>query len=361
MEKRTSKSSGYGMYTGIYWVLALGIVLGILIGLPVKNVEGWEGSPSELAALLVAGIGLAYILLSVVDWITQWRALASNPLPEDLDLSERAVASERLAALTGHTLLHRHIRRLLTAWAAGASGPQVATMAGNQMLRLLTTLVAEAAAFLLLLGASAGFAAPGLMLTLTTGLMVLLVLVAVARLQLATHLAGYIESNLLARVGNDTPAAAGLEFAQTVGKSVAESTAALAAAQAKLADQLAKAEADAAAKIAKAEQEAAAAMAKAQAEAAAQVSKAHQEGAAQLAKGQDKVAEQLGRVSELSASIDGIFKLQQAVDGALKGAAVTDQLNTTLAEFRKHLAASDELLKSAAKPRTIRLVEKENE
>ena len=51
MEKRKSKSIGYGMFTGIYGVLALGLVLGILIGIPLRRIEGWEGSLSELAAL----------------------------------------------------------------------------------------------------------------------------------------------------------------------------------------------------------------------------------------------------------------------------------------------------------------------
>jgi F0F1-type ATP synthase membrane subunit b/b' len=383
MDKRKSKCRGYGMFTGIYWIIALGVLLGILIGIPIRNTEGWQGSPSEWAGLLVAGLGLAYILLSAFDWLVQLRALMSNPLPDDLDLSERAVAAERHDALAGCTVLHRHIRRLLAAWAAGASGPQVAAMEGNQMLRTLGILAAETAAFFALLTAGAGFAAPGILLTLTSGLMVLLILVAVARFQLITHIAGYIESNLLARIGNDTPAAAGLEFAQAVGKSVTDSTASLAAAQTKFADQLAKAQSEAsaqlskaqgeaAAQITKAQQEASAQLSKAQGEAAAQISKAQsdaaaqvakaqQEGTAQLAKAQDKVAEQLGRVTDIAASVDNIFKLQQAVDGTLKGVAVTDEFKSTLVALKQHLAESDELLKNAAKPRTIRLVEKDNE
>ena len=403
MEKRKIKCSGYGMFTGIFWVVALGIVLGVLIGIPLQADSGWD--LSELAALLATGIGMAYIVLSFVDWTAQWRALASNPLPDDLDLSDRAVAGERLAALKGCTPLHRHVRRLLAAWAAGASGPQVAAMAGNQSLRMLGMLAAETVAVWALLACADNFIPPQVLLTLGTGLMALLVLLAVARFQLASHLAGYIESHLLARIGNDTPAAAGLEFAKAVAKSVSDSTAALAAAQAKFADQLAKTQqessvqlakalADAAAQLAKAQQEASAQLAKAHQEAAAPIAKAHQEAAAQvvkaqqeaasqiakaqgdasaqtakaqqeasaqLAKAQDKVAEQLGRVSEIAASIDNVFKLQQAVDNTLKGVAVTDEFKSTLVELRRHLAESDQLLKNAAKPRSIRLVERENE
>ena len=372
MDKRKSKCKGYGMFTGIFGVVALGLLLGALIGFPVRNVDGWQNSPSEWAAVLACGISLAYILLSGLDWLSQLRALSSNPLPDDLDLSERVVASERLAALTGCTILHRHIRRLLAAWATGASGPQVVAMAGNQMIRMLGILAAESLAILAMLFAVAGFAAPGVLLTLSSGLMVLLVLAAMARFQLASHLAGYIESHLLARIGNDTPAAAGIEFAQNLAKSVTGATAALAAAQSQLADQLAKIQGDAAAQtakaqlesaaqLAKAQTDAAAQIAKAQADAAAQTTKAHQDALAQLAKVQDKVAEQLGRVSDLGTSIDQIFKLQQAVEGTLKGVAVSEEFKSTLVELRRHLAESDALLKAVSKPRTIRLVEKENE
>ncbi|MGD9780848.1 MAG: hypothetical protein AB7V14_01705 [Kiritimatiellia bacterium] len=381
MEKRKAKCSGYGMFTGFFGVVALGIVFGVLIGIPLDADQGWD--LSALAALLATGIGLAYIVLSLVDWAVQRHALASNPLPDDLDLSDRAIAAERLAALNGCTPLHRHIRRLLAAWASGASGPQVAAMAGNQSHRMLGMLAAETAAVWALLACTANFIPPQVLLTLGTGLMALLVVVAIARFQLASHFAGYIESHLLARIGNDTPAAAGLDFAQAVAKSVSDSTAALAAAQATFADHLAKtqqeaaaltakAQADAAAQLAKAQADAAALIAKTQQETSAQVVKAQgdtsaklassqQEIAAQLAQAQDKVAEQLGRVTEIAASIDQIFKLQQAVDNTLKGVAVTDEFKSTLVELKRHLAESDQLLKNAAKPRTIRLVEKDNE
>lgn len=403
MEKSKAKCGGYGMFTSICWVIGLGILLGVALGVPFKANGNWERS--QLAALLATGIALAYILLSALDWFVQWRALAANPLPDDLDLSDRAVARERLAALKGCSPLNRHIRRLLAAWAAGASGPQVAAMAGNQMLRTLGILALETAAILVLLAGSADFGPPPALLTLGTGFMVLVVLIAIARFQLASHLAGYIESHLLARIGNDTPAAAGIEFAQAVAKSVSDSTSSLAAAQAKFADQLVKSQEQAAAQIAKAHQDAAAQMAKAQQETSAQLAKAHLEAAAPIAKAhieaaaqvvqaqqeaaalvaknqadmstklaaaqeqaasvlgkaQTEVATQLGRVTALASTIDNILKLQQAVDGTLKGVTVTEEFKSTLVELKRHLAESDQLLKNAAKPRSIRLVEKDNE
>ena len=381
MENRKSKCSGYGMFTGVCWVIGLGIILSVAIGLPLKKSLG--DNSSALAALVATGIGFAYVVLSAAEWLAQTRALKSNPLPDELDLSERSVAAERCKALTGCSTLHRHIRRLLTAWAAGASGPQVSSMAGNQMLRTMGVLAAETVAVLILLGSGAAFGAPQVLLTLGTGCMVLVTLMAIARFQLASQLAGYIESNLLARIGNDTPAAAGLEFTQVLGKAVTDSTASLATAQAKFAEQLAKVQADAAAQAAKAQTDAAAQLTKAHSDAAAQIASAQQEAAAQavkaqgetsaklaaaqqetaaqLAKAQDKVAEQLGRVTEIATSVDNILKLQQTVDGTIKGVTATEEFKSTLLELKRHLSESDEMLKNLAKPRSIRLVEQDRE
>ena len=157
MDKRKAKCSSYGMFTGIFGIVGLGIVFGALLGIPFKPADGW--SQSAIAALGATGIAIAYVVLSAIDWLAQWFALSKNPLPEDLDLSDRAVARERCAALAGRALLQRHIRRLLTAWAGGASGPQVAAMAANQMFRLLAMLAAEAIAIFVLLYAAAGFIA----------------------------------------------------------------------------------------------------------------------------------------------------------------------------------------------------------
>ena len=391
MEQRKAKCSRYGMFTGILYIGILGLVLGAALAVPFKP-ETW--TCSDVASVLATGIALAYVLLGAADWLLQRLALAKNPLPADLDLSDRAIARERVAALTGCSLLERHARRLLGAWGAGASGPQVAVMAANQTGRLLAILVAEAGAILVLLFAAAGFAAPGALLTLGTGLMALVALVGLARFQLASQCAGYIESHLLARIGNDTPAAAAADFAQAAGKAATESLAALAAAQAKFVDQLAKSQDQAAALAAKAQQDAAAQLAKAQAEAAAQIAKTQSEASAQVAKAQTEaaaqiaksqtdmaaqltaaldqssakigaaqteVATQLGRVTALASTIDNVLKLQQAVDGTLKGVTVTDEFKSTLVELKRHLAESDQLLKNAAKPRTIRLVEKDNE
>ena len=327
------------------------------------------------------------------------------PLPTDAVLDSvmteiEAAAQTMEPHLYGSTTTPAH-----RAWGNGASGPQIVTMAGNQMLRVLGLLVAESAAILILLFASAGFAAPGALLTLTSGLMVLIALVAIARFQLASKMSGYIESHLLSKIGNDTPAAASLDFAKAVAKSVSDSTAALAAAQTQFAVQLVQSQEKASAQLVKAQQDTAAQMAKAQLEAAAQLSKTQQDAAAQivktqqesaalvaktqqdataqltkaqadmaaklsstqeasaaqLAKAQVEIATQLGRVTALASTIDNVLKLQQSVDGTLKGISAAEEFKSTLVELHRHLSESDAILKNASKPRTIRLVEKDNE
>jgi hypothetical protein len=381
METHKAKCGGYGMVTGIYWVTGLGILFGALLGLRYHGDGEWP--PSLIAALLATGIACAYILLAALDWLMQRLALSRNPLPNDLEIADRAVAREQATGLKGGGLLARQLRRLLNAWGAGASGPQIAAMANSQTLRTLLVLAAEIAVVLVLLSAAAGFSVPQELLTLGTGLMLLAVIIAVARFQLATQLAGYVDSHLLARIGNDTPAAAGAEFAQQAAKSVGDSISSLTAAQAKFTEQLAKAQDTATAQYAKAQQEAAAQLAKAQQESASQITKAQtdaaaqvakaqadmaarlsaaqEQAAAQLGKAQTEVATQLGRVSELASSIDHVLKLQQAVDGTLKGVTVTEEFKNTLLELKRHLAESDTLLKNVSKPRAIRLVEAANE
>lgn len=346
MDKK-SKCGGSGMLTRICWVVGAGIILGVLLGLAFKAGSGWDRS--QLAALLTSGIALAYVLLAIVDCAIQCLSLRTNPLPQDLELSDRAIAGEQVQALKGGAPHQRQLRQLLTAWSAGASGPQVVAMAGNQLFRNMIVLGAETLGILAVLAASGSFGPPQALLTLDTGLMVLVVLTAIGRFQLAARLAGYTDAHLLAKIGNDTPAAAGVEFAQAAAKSVANSTETLAAAQTEFAGKLAASQKETAEQLAKAQKEAAEQMAKTQAETTAKLSEA-----------QNKVAEQLGRVTEVAASIDNILKLQQTVNGTLKGVTATEEFKETLVELKRHLSESDELLKNAAKPRTIRLVEQDN-
>ena len=110
MEERKAKCGCYGMFTGIYWIIGLGLVGAALLGLRYNG--GGEWTPSLLAALLATGIAIAYVGLSAVDWLAQRLALGRNPLPDDVEIADRSVARERVAVLKGCAPLTRQLRRL---------------------------------------------------------------------------------------------------------------------------------------------------------------------------------------------------------------------------------------------------------
>ncbi|MBQ9343807.1 MAG: hypothetical protein IJT88_01170 [Kiritimatiellae bacterium] len=371
----SNQKTGYGMLTPIHLVVLAGIVVGAI----ATSCMGAFKLPDVWIFSIVGGIGLAYVLLGLVDCILRARALAAAPL-DSQDVSDRAVARELAESLPGTGLLARHSRRLLAAWGAGATGQQVSRMAATQLYRALLALVAEGVAIFavvaigLLISDFPMFDAVVINIA-TTIILLLIPLVTLARIQGASRESGYIESQFLARIGNDTPAAATTDFAQKVETSVNAATArfadtetkaaaAIEAATAKLADAqqkalaaLTDAQTSASAAALKASTESAAALAKSSADAAQALAKSQAEAAAAMAQGQTEVAKQLERVTALAASIEKVLDLQKSVDGTLKSVSATDEFKSTLLELKRHLAESDELIKTATKPRRIRFVE----
>ena len=84
---------------------------------------------------------------------------------------------------------------------------------------------------------------------------------------------------------------------------------------------------------------------------------AQEKASARLAQAQDAIAKQLDRIAGLASTIDQTLQLQKSVDGTLKGVTAAEEFKSTLLELKRHLADSDQLLKNAARPRTLRLVE----
>lgn len=77
----------------------------------------------------------------------------------------------------------------------------------------------------------------------------------------------------------------------------------------------------------------------------------------QLAAAAAAVAEKLNEVTKLQQQIDSVLQLQKTVEGTVKSIAASDGFTSTLSALQKHLAESDNLVKMASKPRTIRLIE----
>ncbi|HBA83393.1 MAG TPA: hypothetical protein DCZ95_04780 [Verrucomicrobia bacterium] len=70
---------------------------------------------------------------------------------------------------------------------------------------------------------------------------------------------------------------------------------------------------------------------------------------------------QLDQIASLSKNIEQVLHVQEAVDSAVRDVATTEEFRKTLETLRKHIEESDNLLREVTKPRTIRLVETEEE
>jgi len=79
-----------------------------------------------------------------------------------------------------------------------------------------------------------------------------------------------------------------------------------------------------------------------------------------LNKASGAIAGQLDKIMQLEKDIQQVLHVQQVVDGSIKAVSSAEEFKATLSALRKHLEASDSLVREATKPRTIRLVEQDS-
>lgn len=323
---KTCGNCGCGMATCACKLLAAGVVAGAGLAFLYAGNAGEAGlkSGSLWGAAVAYGIGIAYIVLSIVECILQGKAVKADSLGGGVEWSDRDVAAEQGGALKGKSMVVRDARALLGAWGAGASGPQVARMAATQTGRWVAMVAGEAVAVWAICSAGDGFAAPQELLSLGTAVMVGVALAALWRLQTVVAESKYVEAKLLAQIGNDTAAAAADALTERAGKNIE-------AAMGKLEETAKKA--------------------------GESIAAAQEKAVAKLAQNQAEVAKQLDRVAGVASSVDELLQLQKKVDATLKTVTVTNEFQTTLSGLRQHLSEADSLLKEARKPRKIRLVE----
>lgn len=333
----------------ILWIL----LVGILVGAGFAFVLDKDNStPGLWVTSIASALAAAYVVYALIDCIRRGLAVRRDPLGAN-EVSDRDVAAG-LAESLPCGALSCQARPLLAAWGAGATGPQVARMAASQLVRSILAAAFEGIAFFAIL--SIGLVAHGDTSCTCAAPSILAILVpifALLRIQCAVAESAYLESSLLALIGNDTPAAAATDFAQKASDAMASATDKLSDAQKAAASSVQSSTSA----LAEAQQKALAALAKAQTDSAASVAKAQSEAADAIAKGQAEIAKQLDRVNALASTIDNVLRLQQSVDGTLKDISAADEFKTTLLELKRHLAESDELIKTATKPRRIRFVE----
>lgn len=323
---KTCGNCGCGMVTCACKLLVAGVVAGAALAWLYAGNAGEAGlkSGSLWGAAVAYGIGIAYVVLSVVECILQARAVKADSLGGGVEWSDRDVAAEQGGALKGKSMVARDARALLGAWGAGASGPQVARMAATQTGRWVALAAGEAVAVWAICSAGDGFAAPQELLSMGTAVMLGVALAGLWRLQTVAAASKYVEASLLAHIGNDTAAAAAEALTDRAGKGIE-------AAMGKLEETAKKA--------------------------GESIAAAQEKSVAKLAQNQAEVAKQLDRVAGVASSVDELLQLQKKVDATLKTVTVTNEFQTTLAGLRQHLSEADSLLKEARKPRKIRLVE----
>lgn len=82
--------------------------------------------------------------------------------------------------------------------------------------------------------------------------------------------------------------------------------------------------------------------------------------AEKLGKVSQDLAASLEKIAALGKDIEKVLHVQQTVEGAMKSVSTSEEFKKTLTTLQAHLAASDELVKQASRPRKIRLVEGES-
>ena len=81
--------------------------------------------------------------------------------------------------------------------------------------------------------------------------------------------------------------------------------------------------------------------------------------AQQIEKASASLTAQVEKILAIGKEVEKVLHVSQAVDGALKNLTASEEFKKAMNALQTHLTESDKLLREAAKPRTIRLVEHE--
>lgn len=83
--------------------------------------------------------------------------------------------------------------------------------------------------------------------------------------------------------------------------------------------------------------------------------------ASKLVAASDTIATQLSKITEMQQNIEQVLRLQEGINSTLSSVTSAEEFKETFNALRRHLDDSDALLREIGKPRTIRLVEEEQE
>ena len=374
--------------------------------------------PDDLPTIMTAislGFAWLYLILQALDIFIKAVALRGDPIPSILNVSDRASVKQHLAMLTDSGAFTLRCRNLLEAWSTGGSARQVTELAAHQSARARAPMRAGIVFVLLLL--VAGGKDPTM---LTYGALLALGFVALARQMLVNRMDSYIENNLLTKLSANIPQTAmtAAELGGVLGVAIdkafkdhvpqPEQTA---IAMRKAVEGVISSAAGEVEKLQKMLTESQSQLVQKWMSAATATTtdlkdteKALATVVTDLTSGLSTNAEkmknmlvthtqsmekamgtvpshmktvlaehnekfqaanvaltaQLGKIAELEKDIQKILHLQEAVEGTIKGVAVSAEFKQTLIALKTHLEESDKLLREISKPKTIRLVESES-
>lgn len=83
--------------------------------------------------------------------------------------------------------------------------------------------------------------------------------------------------------------------------------------------------------------------------------------AGQVEAANTQLAAKLEHIATLAKEIEKLLHVQESVEQTVQSVVATEEFKRALEALRTHLESSDQLLREAAKPRTIRLVESDGE
>lgn len=195
---RSSKSTSPGNW--ILPSLSL-LLLASLLGVFLAVAEG-SATLAERIQVGTVGVVWAFILLQWVDMIGQALALQSNPIPADLDLSDREAVRSAAHDLKAGPEVNRRIQSLFGTWTESSNSALLLDLADFQSSRTRKPILAGTVFGGILLYASGLSEASSMALW---GAAVLLGVTILAKIGLLSKIDSYIEARLLSRLPGHLP------------------------------------------------------------------------------------------------------------------------------------------------------------
>jgi hypothetical protein len=197
------------------------LVLGSVFGMALCHQRGELAAQrlDILFATFCAGFAWAYLLIQALAILGELFAYIRNPIPETLDVSDRAAVKEHLDTLKGGNPVTSRIRNLLSSWVASGDTKTVTDLAVFQS-RLAARPVAIGGFFGAVLFIVAILLRANPYVTWSGA--ALLGLIAYTRLVVVTGVDHYIEARLLARLPAHIPQTAmtAADLADALGEKI---------------------------------------------------------------------------------------------------------------------------------------------